>query len=158
MYLAERTITITSPYFVPDESLLSAITSAVYRGVRVDLFVGEKADQFMVGHAQRSYYETLLEAGVNIYLYPAPTVLHSKYMTVDERIGVIGSSNMDYRSFALDYEITLMAFGGDLVDKLHVIDDGYRSVSRLLTLEEWRKQPLAARYLDSVCRLTSALM
>ena len=65
---------------------------------------------------------------------------------------------MDYRSFALDYEITLMAFGGDLVDKLHVIDDGYRSVSRLLTLEEWRKQPLAARYLDSVCRLTSALM
>lgn len=158
MYLAKYTITIASPYFVPDEPLLNAITSAVYRGVHVELYVGAEADQFVVGHAQRSYYEALLEAGVQIYLYPAPAVLHSKYMTVDDSIGVIGSSNMDYRSFALDYEIMLLGFGGNLVDLLHANDEHYRSVSHLLTLEEWREQPWWGRYLDNVCRLTSALM
>ena len=158
MYLAQHTITIASPYFVPDEPLLNAITSACYRGVHVELYVGAEADQFVVGHAQRSYYEALLEAGVNIYLYPAPAVLHSKYMTVDDTIGVIGSSNMDYRSFALDYEIMLLAFGGNMVDLLHENDAHYRQVSKLLTLEEWRQTPWWERYLDNVCRLTSALM
>ncbi len=158
MHLAEESITIASPYFVPDEALLSAITSAAYRGVRVELYVGAEADQFLVGHAQRSYYEALLEAGVHIYLYPAPTVLHSKHLTIDDKVGVIGSSNMDYRSFALDYEIMLLAFGGNLVDLLHANDAMYREASKLLTLDEWRRQPWAARYVDNVCRLTSALM
>jgi cardiolipin synthase A/B len=66
------------------------------------------ADQFVVQHAQSSYYEELLNAGVRIYLYPQPTVLHAKFFTVDDVAGVIGSSNMDYRSFGLDYEISLM--------------------------------------------------
>ncbi|QIK71992.1 cardiolipin synthase [Propioniciclava coleopterorum] len=158
MYLAEETITIASPYFVPDESLLTALTSAVYRGVHVELYVGAEADQFVVGHAQRSYYEALLEAGVQIYLYPAPAVLHSKYMTVDDKVGVIGSSNMDYRSFALDYEIMLMAFDGNLVDLLHRNDAHYRQVSTVLTLEEWRQRPWYEKYVNNVCRLTSALM
>ncbi|WP_197512251.1 phospholipase D-like domain-containing protein [Tessaracoccus coleopterorum] len=143
---------------MPDEALLSAIISACHRGVRVELYVGEEADQFLVGHAQRSYYEALLEAGVHIYLYPAPAVLHSKYLTIDDRIGVIGSSNMDYRSFALDYEIMLLGFGGNLVELLHGNDAHIREVSHLLTLEEWRRQPWSSRYLDNVCRLTSALM
>ena len=158
MYLAENTITIASPYFVPDESLLTALTSAVYRGVHVELYVGAEADQFVVGHAQRSYYEALLEAGVQIYLYPAPAVLHSKYRTVDDRVGVIGSSNMDYRSFALDYEIMLMGFDGNLVDLLHESDAYYRKVSTVLTLEEWRTRPWYERYVNNVCRLASALM
>lgn len=158
MFLARRSITITSPYFVPDEALLHAITSAVHRGVRVELFVGEEADQFIVGHSQRSYYRALLEAGVVIHLYPKPAVLHSKYLTVDGRIGVIGSSNMDYRSFALDYEIMMLGFDGDLVGLLERNDQHYRDVSRELTLEEWLRQPWTARYLDNVCRLTSALM
>ncbi|WP_299057239.1 phospholipase D-like domain-containing protein [uncultured Nocardioides sp.] len=153
-----RSVSITSPYFVPDEALLTAITSAAYRGVRVDLFVGEKADQFVVGHAQRSYYTTLLEAGVHLHLYPAPAVLHAKYMTVDGHVGVIGSSNMDYRSYALNYEIMLLGFGGDLVDRLLASDAEYLAVSRELTLAEWRRQPLRTRYVDNVCRLASSLM
>jgi cardiolipin synthase len=158
LHLATERIAITSPYFVPDDALLAAITSAAYRGVRVELFVGEEADQFLVGHAQRSYYTALLEAGVVIHLYPAPTVLHSKYLTIDGVVGAIGSSNMDYRSFALTYEIMLLAFGGDLVEHLERNDDEYREVSRVLTLEEWRRQPRRQRYLDNVCRLTAALM
>lgn len=156
--LATEKISITSPYFVPDDALLSAITSAAYRGVRVELFVGEQADQFLVGHAQRSYYRALLTAGVIIHLYPAPTVLHGKYLTVDDAVGVIGSSNMDYRSFGLTYEIMMMAFGGSLVQRLQANDDEYRAVCRELTLAEWDAQPWLSRYVDNVCRLTAALM
>jgi cardiolipin synthase len=158
IHLAAHRIAITSPYFVPDESLLAAITTAAYRGVRVELFVGAEADQFLVGHAQRSYYRVLLEAGVHIYLYPAPTVLHAKYLTVDDEVAVIGSSNMDFRSFSLTYEVMLLAFGGDLVKRLQENDAQYRSVSRELTLEEWLQRPWRWRYVDNVCRLTAALM
>lgn len=158
MHRATKTLSVTSPYFIPDDSLLTAMVGAAHRGVRVDLFVSERGDQFIVGHAQRSYYSALLEAGVHIWLYPAPTVLHSKYFTVDDEVAVIGSSNMDYRSFALNYEIMLLAFGGDLVDELRANDEAYRRVSRELTLEEWSKQPAFSRYIDNACRLTSALM
>lgn len=157
MYAAKEKLTITSPYFVPDESLLSAITTAAFRGVEVELFVSEKADQFMVQHAQRSYYRTLLEAGVKLYLYPAPTVLHAKHITVDGDISVIGSSNMDMRSFALDYEIMLLGFGAALAKDLASIQDGYREASRLLTLKEWKAEPWYRRYLDNALRLTSDL-
>ena len=77
-------LSLTSPYFVPDESLLYAVTTAAQRGVDVELFVSEIGDQFMVFHAQRSYYEALLEAGVRIWLYPEPYVLHAKHFTVDD--------------------------------------------------------------------------
>ena len=84
IYCATRRISITSPYFVPDESLLYAVTTAAQRGVEVELFVSELSDQFMVGHAQASYYRALLEAGVRIYLYPAPCDPAPKHFTVDD--------------------------------------------------------------------------
>ena len=146
------------PYFVPDEALLGAITSAAIRGVDVELYVGEESDQFLVGHAQRSFYHALLDAGVRIFLYPAPLVLHSKYLTVDDEIGVIGSSNMDYRSFALNFETMLLGFGGDLVGQLQAHSARYRSVSAELTLEEWLEQPWFRRYVDNVARLAAAVM
>ena len=157
IHQAQHRISITSPYFVPDESLLAAITTAAYRGVAVELFVSEKSDQFMVEHAQNSYYGALLAAGVRIYQYPAPTILHAKHFTIDDRVGVIGSSNMDMRSFALDYEITLVATGGPLVGELQRISDGYRAVSLELHEAEWAARPWRKRYADNVMRLTSAL-
>lgn len=158
IHLAQERVAITSPYFVPDEALLAAITSAALRGVHVELFVGEQADQFLVGHAQRSYYTALLQAGVVIHLYPPPTVLHGKYLTVDDRVAVIGSSNMDFRSFALTYEVMLLAFGGDLVARLQDNDRTYREASRVLTLQEWSDIPWHQRYVNNVCRLTASLM
>ena len=158
VHLAVEKVSITSPYFVPDESLLAAITTAAYRGVRVELFVGKEADQFLVEHAQRSYYRALLKAGVHIHLYPAPAVLHAKYLTIDDSVAAIGSSNMDFRSFTLDYEVMLPAFGGDLVVRLQANDTKYRAVAHQLSLAEWRRQPRYQRYLDNVCRLTSAVM
>jgi cardiolipin synthase len=157
VHRAQHKLSLTSPYFVPDDSLLEAITTAAYRGVAVELFVSEQADQFMVQHAQASYYDVLLEAGVRIYLYPKPTVLHAKHFTVDDIVGIIGSSNMDYRSFGLDYEITLMSTGAQFVADLHAVADEYRAVCRELSLEEWRQRPKGQRYVDNVMRLVSAL-
>lgn len=157
MYLAQRRLAIVSPYFVPDESILEAVTTAAYRGVRVDLYVNERADQFMVHHAQASYYRALLEAGVHIHRYPAPAVLHSKFFVVDDEVAVIGSSNMDMRSFGLNYEISLMGAGGDLARRLRAVADGYEAVSSELTAQEWDRRPWRLRYLDNALRLTSAL-
>lgn len=157
IYAAKSRISITSPYFVPDESLLYAVTTAARRGVAVELFVSEGKDQFMVYHAQRSYYEALLAAGVRIYLYPKPAVLHSKHFSIDDEVAVLGSSNMDMRSFALNYEISLMLFDGDPVAQLRKVEDSYRAISRELLLEEWLARPKAAAYVDNVLRLTAAL-
>jgi cardiolipin synthase len=157
LYSARRRISLTSPYFVPDESLLYAVTTAAHRGVEVELFVSEEGDQFMVYHAQCSYYGALLEAGVRIYLYPAPYVLHSKHFSIDEDVAVLGSSNMDLRSFGLNYEVSMMLQGGDVVSRMRKVEDAYRMRSRELTQEEWARRSWRSRYADNVMRLTSAL-
>ena len=154
---ADKRAVIVSPYFVPDEALLSAITTAALRGVRVELHVSQQADQFMVHHAQRSYYGALLDAGVRIFAYPAPATLHTKFVTVDGTCAAIGSSNMDMRSFALDYEIMLLGFGTGFVAGIDAIADRYRAASIELDATEWAHRPWPQRYLDNVMRLTSAL-
>lgn len=154
---AKEHLQIVSPYFIPDESLLEAVTTAAYRGVRVELYVSEKADQAMVGHAQASYYEELLEAGVKIYQYPAPAVLHTKAAIADKEVAVMGSSNMDMRSFGLNYEITMVSFEGKLMNELDRVIQGYKETSKKLTKEQWAKRPWHQKYVDNVARLTSAL-
>lgn len=157
LYSAEERITISSPYFVPDDSLLYAITTAAQRGIVVELFVSETGDQFLVHHAQRSYYEGLLKAGVRIYLYPKPLVLHAKHFTVDSEVAVIGSSNMDMRSFSLNLEVTVMMIDGDVVRQMRQVEDHYRAISRELKLGEWVNRPMLARYVDNVARLTATI-
>lgn len=157
IYSARRRVSLTSPYFVPDESLLYAVTTAAHRGIDIELFVSEEADQFMVGHAQASYYRALLEAGVKIYQYPAPWILHSKHFTIDDDVAVLGSSNMDMRSFALNYEISLMLLGQDVVTAMRAVEDTYRGLSRQLTLDEWSQRSAGTRYVDTVMRLTAGL-
>jgi cardiolipin synthase len=157
IYSARERLSITSPYFVPDESLLYAVTTAAQRGVDVELFVGATADQFMVAHAQRSYYDALLDAGVRIWLYPEPYVLHAKHFSVDDTVAVIGSSNMDMRSFALNYEVVTMLTGSAIVERLSRVQDEYRALSTELTAEEWRSRGRAQTYLNNVMRLTAAL-
>ena len=105
VYAAQQRIMIVSPYFVPDEALLLAVSAACERGVQVELFVSEEGDQAVVYHAQRSYYEALLRAGVRIWMYRKPYILHTKSLTIDDEIAVIGSSNMDMRSFGLNLEV-----------------------------------------------------
>lgn len=157
MYVANRRISITSPYFVPDGSIMNALRAATARGVEVELFVSEIGDQRVVYHAQRSYYEELLRAGVRIRMFRPPYILHSKHFTIDDEVAVVGSSNMDQRSFGLNMEVSMIVNGASFVRELDKVNDYYRANSRELTLEEWDRQPLRSRLLDNLARLTSAL-
>ncbi|KDA05392.1 cardiolipin synthase [Microbacterium sp. CH12i] len=157
LYAAREKIIIVSPYFVPDEALLLAVNAACDRGVHVELFVSEEGDQAMVYHAQRSYYESLLRAGVRIWMYRKPYILHTKTLSIDDEVAVIGSSNMDMRSFGLNLEISMLVRGEEFVAEMRGVEDEYRALSRELTLEEWLQQPLRSTVLDNLARLTSAL-
>jgi cardiolipin synthase len=156
-HAARRRITIANPYVVPEESLLLALTSAAQRGVDVTLIVSEIGDQFLEYHAQGSYYEELLKAGVHIYRYQAPVILHSKSISIDDDIAVIGSSNMDIRSFQLNLEVTLVCYDPGVVADLRKIEAEYLRCSRPLYLEAWQERPLLTRLFDNLARLTSAL-
>ncbi|MDM4762413.1 cardiolipin synthase [Galbitalea sp. SE-J8] len=157
VYAAKERVILVSPYFVPDDSMLYAITTAAQSGLEVQLFVSEIGDQPVVYHAQRSYYEQLLRAGVRIFLYRAPTLLHAKHFTIDDQVAVIGSSNMDMRSFSLNLEISVMVHGTAFVKRLREVEADYRAASTELTLEDWLKQPRPARTLDSLARLTATV-
>ena len=156
IYAARRRVVLTTPYFIPDEPMLQALQTASVRGVEVHLIVSLKADQLLVGLAQRSYYEDLLNTGIKVHLY-RERFLHAKHMTIDDEISVIGSSNMDMRSFTLDLEISVMVRGREFLDQLRAIEDGYRSHCRELTLDEWLTRPVGTRVLDNIARLTAAV-
>ncbi len=157
LYGARERIIITSPYFVPDDSMLRGLLAATGRGVHVELFVSEIGDQALVWHAQRSYYEALLNAGVQIFRYPAPFILHAKHFSIDDEVALIGSSNMDMRSFGLNSEISLMVRSRSFVAQMREVEQDYRSISKELTMEEWSQEPVRATTLDGLARLTSAL-
>jgi cardiolipin synthase len=157
VYAAQEQIQICSPYFVPDESMLYAITTAAQSGLDVQLFVSEVGDQTLVFHAQRSYYEELLRAGVRIWLYRSPTVLHAKHFTIDDQVAIIGSSNMDMRSFSLNLEVSVMVRGASIIRELRTIEQSYRENSRELNLEQWMKRPAHLRIFDNLARVTAAV-
>ena len=154
---ARKRISVTSPYYVPDETIQMAMVTAGARGLDVELFVSEIGDQFMVFHAQRSYYEQLLRAGVRIYLYRAPTILHAKHLSIDDDVAVIGSSNLDIRSLSLHMELSVLVHGATFTAAMRAVEDDYRSNSRQVVLEDWLRRPTRERVFDNLMRLTSAL-
>ena len=157
VYAAQKKVILVSPYFVPDDSMLYAITTAAQSGIEVQLYVSESGDQFFAYHAQRSYYEALLRAGVRIFLYESPTILHAKHFTIDDEVSVIGSSNMDMRSFSLDFEVSVMVWGGTFLQRLRAVEEQYRARSRELVLDDWLVRSRWSRALDNVARLTAAV-
>lgn len=156
-HLAEKSLTIVNPYFVPPESMLSAIVTAAQRGVSVTMINSASIDQWMVGYAQRSYYDALLQAGVKIYLYPSPVFLHSKFFVADDEMVVVGSSNMDMRSFELDSELSLLSYDKTVANNMNAVAAKYRKKSSELTLQEWQKRSHGQQLIENFARLTSAL-
>lgn len=154
---ARKRIFITNPYFIPSEGMLESIIAAAKRGVEVTMINSEAMDQLMVGHAQRSYYPQLVEAGVKLYLYKAPILLHSKHITIDEDIAVIGSSNLDIRSFELDLESTLITYDESVVNDLRKVQQHDLAQSAKVDLKGWKQRSIIQKLLDSVARLTAAL-
>src|SRR5699024_6003094 len=145
---AKESLQIVSPYFIPEESLLEAVTTAAYRGVKVSLYVSEESDQMMVGHAQASYYEELMESGVEIYQYPAPAVLHTNCALAVVEVVVMRSSNSFMCSFGLSFDIILMSFDGAVMESLQDVITAYRAASLLLDLTEWKNRSWYKLYLD----------
>lgn len=157
LYEAKHRVVITNPYFVPDDALLTAVISAAKRGVEIIIINSQVKDQWMVGHAQRSYYTQLLEAGVTIYLHNAPILLHSKHVTIDDDIAVIGSSNMDIRSFQLNLECVVVLYDEGVVADIKKIQNKNIANSHIVTLETWHRRSIFKELLDSIARLTASL-
>lgn len=157
IHAARRKVTITTPYFVPDEPLLQAIETAAHRGVEVQLIVSRKLDHLMVGLAQRSYYEQLLEAKVRIYLY-REKLLHVKALSVDDSICIVGSSNMDIRSFQLNCEISAIVYDERATLLLSEYEERYMTQCEALDRSTWRRRPFLAKFAELLARLMSPLL
>ena len=144
IYAARRRVVLTTPYFVPDATFLTAMRTAAARGVDVNLVVSRHSNKPVVQFAQQSYYEDLLAAGVRIYLYRG-AFLHAKHTSVDDSVAVIGSSNLDIRSFALNSEVSVLVYDPQVVADLRKIQDRHIGDSDEVTLQRWRTaQPGAA--------------
>ncbi|MCI0460595.1 MAG: cardiolipin synthase [Gemmataceae bacterium] len=154
---ARQRVVITTPYFIPDDAFLQALQTAVLRGVEVHLVVSRKADQLLVGLAQRSYYEQLLDIGVQIHLY-RKNFLHAKHLSVDDEIALIGSSNIDIRSFTLNAEVSLLVYDSEVARRLRVHQDRYLAQADLLTAEEWARRPRLVKVGQNVARLMDSLL
>ncbi|MBK8268728.1 MAG: hypothetical protein IPK83_10670 [Planctomycetes bacterium] len=136
---AEKSISIITPYFVPDRAMMLALTSAAYRGVRVRLLLPSKSDSFLVLWAGRTFYDDLIDAGVEIYELD-DCMLHSKVVIVDQRWSMVGSANMDVRSFQLNFEMTNIIYDEDVSRELHADFDGLCKQSRRMdeqSLKSW---------------------
>jgi cardiolipin synthase len=142
---ARRTVEITTPYFIPDESSLWSMQDAVSRGVRIRLLVeGDITDAMPVKHASRSYYDQLLELGIDIYEYQ-PTMLHAKTLVVDGTWSMFGSANFDNRSLELNDELNVAVADRGLAARLLTDFEEDLQVSRRLSLEAWRERSLSLK-------------
>lgn len=157
LYAARERVVLTTPYFVPDEPFLAALLSAAQRGVDMHLVVSFHANQKLTQLAQRSFYDELLDAGVNIHLYQ-PRFLHAKYLTIDSEVAIVGSANIDIRSFALNAEIELMFYDAGVVAELRRIQDAYFAHSALLDAQEWNRRPLLSRTAQGIARLADSFL
>ena len=154
---ARKRVVLTTPYFIPDEPLIQAMQTAAVRGVDVHLVVSQKGDHPVVALAQESYYEELLEAGVHIHLY-IKNFLHAKHLSIDDSIALIGSTNLDIRSFVLNAEVMLLIYDTGITTQLAVEEDHYLTNSQLLTLETWRQRSFVSRFIQNLARLLSPLL
>jgi cardiolipin synthase len=157
MYGARQRIVITTPYFIPDEPFLQAMRAAVQRGLDVHLVVSHRVDQLLVSLAQKSYYDELLDAGVRIHLYEGH-FLHAKHLSIDDCVAMIGSSNMDIRSFALNSEVSVLIYDSGVVAGLRQIQELYFAKSHLLSREEWDRRPLWAQFTQNIARLADSFL
>lgn len=154
---ARKQVFIVTPYFLPSEDLLRALRLAALRGVRVYLVVPKKSNHWYTTWAGRAMYEDLLEAGVRIFERPPP-FMHAKAMTVDDRMGVVGSSNWDYRSLYSNYETSLAVYDARFVMHLKLLMIEDLQASREVALAAFKNRPVRERYLENACGLLAPLL
>lgn len=137
---AKKQVLITSPYFIPGESLMDALIIAAKSGVKIKLLVPWKSDSMIVNLAARSYYKELLRQGVRIFEYKKGFV-HSKVMLIDDSLAIVGSANMDYRSFDLNFEVNAMLYSKTTVQQLQAAFDNDIQQSGEINSLDWINRP-----------------
>lgn len=157
LHRARRRVILVTPYFVPDGDIIGAMRSAATRGVIVDLIVSAVVDQQIVHLAQCSYFEQLLKAGIRIHRYRG-LLLHAKNASIDDELGVVGSSNVDLRSFQLNEEASLLLYDADAIKHLQAIQEGYIATSDQVQLAAWRTRPRLRKLLENIARIMSPLL
>ena len=157
IHSASEQVVLVTPYFIPDDGLVGAMQTAVARGVCIDLVISAVVDQHLVNLAQCSYYEQLLGCGVRIHAYP-DYLLHAKNVSIDGRLAIIGSSNVDLRSFELNEEVSLLLYGGDSVRALVEVQNAYIAQSDHLVLATWRQRSSGRKFAENLARLISPLL
>lgn len=154
---AKKRVYIETPYFIPDESLLKAIKTAALSGVDVRIIFPQKIDHYIVNIASYSYFEEIMKAGGKVYLYQNGFI-HSKVFLVDDELASIGSSNMDLRSFMLNFEVNAFIYDKEYVNM--VADQFYRDQEDSIQLleENYRTRNVWVRLAESISRLFSPLL
>lgn len=149
---AESQVFLTNAYFVPDPQLLAALKEAVSRGADVRLLLPENTDSNLVFYASHSYYDELLSAHVKIYERQG-AMLHAKTALIDGVWSTIGSTNLDWRSFTNNQEINAVMLGQDFGAQMQALFESDLTLSKQITLEEWRKRSIGARIKEQSARL-----
>jgi cardiolipin synthase A/B len=154
---AEEELVLTTPYLVPDESVIWALRGAAGRGVDIKLIVPERVDSLPTRHASRSYFGDLLNAGVGILLY-TKGLLHTKSIVVDRKVAMFGTVNLDMRSLWLNYENTLFVYDPAFANELRTLQESYMVDSRKVDPAQWARRSLPGRFFDDAFRLLSPLL
>jgi len=156
MYAARHELVITTPYYVPDEAMQNALCSVAYRGVDTSIIFPARNDSWMVAAASRSYYAELLKAGVKIYEYEGG-LLHAKTLTLDGDIVLIGSANMDRRSFELNYENNILLYNAELYTELRQRQQEYMNQSLRVYSDEVNAWSMSHRFLNNTMAMLGPL-
>ncbi|MDP9078965.1 MAG: cardiolipin synthase [Bacteroidota bacterium] len=155
--LAKEELLITSPYFIPGETILNAICAAAMSGVKIKLLVPRKSDSALVNAAARSYYNEILQAGVEVYLYKKGFV-HAKTVVSDGQLAIIGTANMDHRSFELNFEVNAMIYDTTLAQQLkRAFEDDLQHAVKI-NPQAWARRTLFRQLPEKLCRLFSPLL
>ncbi|OZM58270.1 cardiolipin synthase [Lottiidibacillus patelloidae] len=154
---ARKSISICTPYFIPDDDIFSALKIAALSGIRVNVIVPARPDKRTVFYASRSYFPELLEAGVNIYEYNKG-FLHSKIIIVDDQLASIGTANMDMRSFHLNFEVNAFLYKTESIETLVKDFKNDLTNSQKLELDKFSYRPYWMRLIESLARLLSPLL
>lgn len=157
IHVAREEIVLTTPYFVPDEGTLAALVTAAARGVTTRLVVPKRNDSPLVAAASRSYYEVLLDAGAEIYEY-TEGLLHAKTVTVDSRGALVGSANLDRRSFEINFELSVLLFNRTLAARIRALQQSYIEQSEPVELLEFRRRPMTHRVWENACGILGPLL
>ncbi len=154
IYLAKREILITTPYLIPGDNIIDALRIAASSGLSVKLLVPGKSDSRLVNAASKANYNDLLQAGVEIYLYQKGFI-HAKTLVADGKLSVIGTANMDYRSFELNFEVNAIIYDKPFSEKLRSIFFDDLTHASKLDAEDWYKRTFYATISERIARLFS---